>query len=186
MRDLANQVFGKLVAIRPDGKNSNGQYFWISKCECGAEHRCLGTSLISGQTTRCKQCTKRRWLDQNYLRATSVGDLTSAWWSARVVKRAHGYNSKAKQKIYELEIDMKQAWDLFEQQQHRCALSGLPISFPKDRDQYGGTASLDRIDSKKGYVLGNVQWVHKDINSMKNAFDQAYFVELCKAVTSKV
>ena len=184
MRDLANQVFGKLVAIKPDGKNKAGQYFWISRCECGLEHRCLGTSLISGQTTRCKQCTQQRWLDQNHLRASSVGDLTSAWWSARVVKRAHGYNSKASQKVYELGITMSQAWSLFEKQNQKCALSGLPIQFPKGRDQYGGTASLDRIDSKKGYILGNVQWVHKDINSMKNAFDQTYFIELCKAVAN--
>lgn len=185
MRDLANMVFGKLTAIKPDGKNKAGQYFWISKCECGAEHRCLGTSLLSGQTTQCKQCTKQRWLDQNHLRATSVGDLTSAWWSARVVKRAHGHNSKATQKVYDLEINMEQAWQLFEKQEYRCALSGLLLEFPKDRNPHGGTASLDRVDSKKGYLLNNVQWVHKDINSMKNAFNQGYFLELCKAVANK-
>ena len=115
-------------------------------------------------------------------KSNSVGDLTSAWWSARVVKRAHGYNSKAAQKVYELEITMEQAWSLFKEQDGKCALSGVSIQFPKNRDQYGGTASLDRIDSKKGYILGNVQWVHKDINSMKNVFEQSYFIELCQKV----
>ena len=47
-----------------------------------------------------------------------------------------------------------------------CAISGIKLIFARSwtRDQ---TASLDRIDSKKGYVEGNVQWVHKRINEMK-------------------
>ena len=81
---------------------------------------------------------------------------------------------------------MEQAWQLFENQEHRCALSGLLLNFPKDRNPHGGTASLDRIDSDGDYTLDNVQWVHKDINKLKNAFNQSYFIELCKAVASKV
>lgn len=189
MKNLANKVFGKLTAIRPDGKSKAGQYYWISECECGFEHRCLGTSLVTGQTTRCKECTKKRWLDQNHTRATSVGDLTSAWWSAHIVKRANGYNNsnflKGRQKTYKLTITMEEAWRLFEQQNRRCALSGMPLEFPKDRNPHGGTTSLDRIDSNGDYTLDNVQWVHKDINRLKNTFDQDYFISLCKAIAKK-
>jgi len=46
------------------------------------------------------------------------------------------------------------------------------------------TASLDRIDSSKGYVKGNLQWVHKDINMMKNHYNQKYFIEICKKVAT--
>lgn len=188
-RDLTNIRFGKLVGLRQDGKNKNGQFFWISKCDCGNEHRCLGTSLVRGDTTRCTDCVKKRWLDQNYTRAVSIGDLTSAWWSTRVVKRASGYNNssflKGKQKTYELTITMEEAWKLFEKQNKKCALSGLPLEFPKDRNPHGGTASLDRIDSNGNYTTDNVQWVHKDINRLKNTFDQNHFVALCKAVAEE-
>lgn len=44
------------------------------------------------------------------------------------------------------------------------------------------TASLDRIDSSKGYVLGNIQWVHKDINKMKLDYDQDYFIDICRRI----
>ena len=44
------------------------------------------------------------------------------------------------------------------------------------------TASLDRIDSKKGYIEGNIQWVHKDINRMKWAFNEDYFIKLCNNI----
>jgi hypothetical protein len=46
------------------------------------------------------------------------------------------------------------------------------------------TASLDRIDSSLGYVRGNVQWLHKDVNWMKNTLDQDRFIELCKAIVN--
>jgi hypothetical protein len=42
--------------------------------------------------------------------------------------------------------------------------------------------SVDRIDSLRGYVEGNVQWVHKKINIMKNVYSQEEFIILCKQV----
>ena len=47
------------------------------------------------------------------------------------------------------------------------------------------TASLDRIDSNKGYTKDNVQFVHKDINWMKQDFEQNKFIEYCKKVANK-
>ena len=44
------------------------------------------------------------------------------------------------------------------------------------------TASVDRIDSTKGYLKGNVQWVHKSINQMKSNRTDEEFIALCKAV----
>jgi hypothetical protein len=37
-------------------------------------------------------------------------------------------------------------------------------------DGLHGTARLDMIDPAKGYVEGNVQWIHKDIQAMKGDF----------------
>ena len=76
-------------------------------------------------------------------------------------------------------------WDIFEKQDKICALSGLPIEF--ETSQYGlwhgeGTASLDRIDSSKGYICGNVQWVHKDVNRMKQCFKEDRLLDLCKLI----
>ena len=41
------------------------------------------------------------------------------------------------------------------------------------------TASVDRIDSSKGYIADNIQILHKDINVMKWDFTQDYFLHLC-------
>lgn len=57
-----------------------------------------------------------------------------------------------------------------------CPLSGFPLIFPSSGTDKSGTASLDRIDSTKGYVKGNVRWVHKNINAMKwNLSDEEFF-----------
>ena len=44
------------------------------------------------------------------------------------------------------------------------------------------TASLDRIDSTKGYVPGNIQWVHKDINRIKNKFSMDELLSYVKKI----
>lgn len=59
----------------------------------------------------------------------------------------------------------------------KCALTGREIGF--DAPQ---TASLDRIDSTKGYLSGNVQWVHVSVNRMKNSFSQNEFIATCTEV----
>ena len=45
------------------------------------------------------------------------------------------------------------------------------------------TASLDRIDSKKGYIKGNIRWVSRSINWMKNDITDEMVWELCKLIS---
>lgn len=84
----------------------------------------------------------------------------------------------------DFEISIDYLWELYKKQNGKCALTGLKIGFGKcssDRNE----ASLDRIDSNKTYVKGNVQWVHKDVNKMKMNLNQNRFIELCKLVSNK-
>lgn len=64
-----------------------------------------------------------------------------------------------------------------------CAISGIKLILPTSKSRTkNSTASLDRIDSNKGYTIDNIQWVHKTINQMKWTIDQKEFVEWCKVV----
>ena len=83
------------------------------------------------------------------------------------------------------DITIEYAWDLYLNQNKECALSGLPIKFSFTRNKNDETASLDRIDSKLGYVEGNVQWVHKHVNMMKNVYSQKYFISICKLISNR-
>ncbi len=88
----------------------------------------------------------------------------------------------------EFSVTIEELWKLFEDQGAKCSISGLPISFGKySRTDIGKpcTASLDRISSEDGYLRGNIQWVHKDVNIMKNKLTQEYFIDLCKIIAER-
>lgn len=77
---------------------------------------------------------------------------------------------------------MEHIWSLYEKQDRKCILSGQNILFSgyTDKEQ---TASIDRIDSSKGYIEGNVQLVHKDINIIKWDFTNEEFIRICRLVS---
>ena len=43
-------------------------------------------------------------------------------------------------------------------------------------------ASVDRIDSDKGYIIGNIQWVSTPINYLKNNLTHNQVVDMCKKI----
>lgn len=53
------------------------------------------------------------------------------------------------------------------------------MSFLKEN---GYTASIDRIDSSKGYIKGNIQIVHKTLNKMKLNMRDEEFIAICEEV----
>lgn len=131
-----------------------------------------------GKTKSCG-CDKSGYLKitgKNNKRFTGCEDISGRYWGR--------IKESAKTRNFEFNITIEYAWELFIKQNRKCNLSGLPIKFSFTRNKDDETASLDRIDSKIGYVEGNVQWVHKHINMMKNAHSQDYFINLCKLISN--
>jgi len=82
------------------------------------------------------------------------------------------------------DLSIEDIWFLYTVQEGRCALSGISIGWSEVGAIH--SASIDRIDSSMGYIKGNVQLLHKDVNFMKQQFSQEYFIEVCKAIADKV
>lgn len=70
-------------------------------------------------------------------------------------------------------------------QNGNCRFTGKRLTFTSSYKncKLGQTASLDRIDSSKGYEVGNIQWIDKKINWMKWAMSDEEFIYYCKLVT---
>jgi len=51
--DLTGQVFGRLTAVTPAGRNKHGQTMWACKCECGAEVVVVAGNMKSGNSCSC-------------------------------------------------------------------------------------------------------------------------------------
>lgn len=86
------------------------------------------------------------------------------------------YEYGAKKRGIEWNVTPEYIWSVWESQNGICAYTGLELV-------HGSTASLDRRDNALGYVEGNVQWIHRDINRMKSDFSESYFLEMCREVT---
>ena len=106
-----------------------------------------------------------KFLRNNLARASNRGDL-----SQEVKVDAD----------YCYEIGMKKNW--------RCNVSGDEMEFERGGTEWGGkwcnprSCTIDRIDSSKGYIKGNIQLVTWEVNSIKRHFDNNDFIELCKKV----
>lgn len=67
------------------------------------------------------------------------------------------------------------------EQRGLCAISGVKIDFHSGSKR---TASLDRIDSRKGYIKNNLQWVHKRVNIMKHKMDDLEFIDWAHKISN--
>jgi len=143
------------------------------KCDCGTIETKRKWPIKAGRVKECLKCTEiiRR---NNQKRGYKDIDGTLLGRIRR----------NAKSRRIRVNVDGKFLYNLFVKQQGKCALSGINISIVKSDKRHTCSASLDRIDSKKGYTKENVQWVHKDINRIKQHFNQEKFIEWCRLVSN--
>jgi uncharacterized C2H2 Zn-finger protein len=94
---------------------------------------------------------------------------------------AHKYKTGAEARGIPWDLEFEELADMLIEQDFKCALTGLPLEAVEIKNN----ASLDRIDSSKGYVKDNVQWVLVEVNMMKQQYTQERFIELCQAVANK-
>lgn len=177
--DVTGQRFGNFTVLRLEQTKGGYEYRAICRCDkCGRTDLDKRVRDVKDGSARCP-CSRYEWQKRkqafgNNILFTGIGDM-----NARYLSNAA---RRAKKKGWAFDLDAAFLWDLYQQQKQQCALSGLPINFAVNTRRAEGTASLDRINNNGGYVKGNVQWVHKDVNYMKRTMDDDRFVELCRLV----
>ncbi len=175
---MIGKMFGYLTVISEHSKTRNGHIRYVCSCLCGNFTNVLGTHLRQKTTVSCgckipKGAERSQW--------KGIGEMSGDFWHGHVVRNAKGVKGRAP---LEFTLTKEEAWLLFLKQNRKCSLTGILLKFPSRSTDTSWTASLDRIDSSKGYILSNVQWVHKDINMMKRIYTQEHFIHMCKLVAS--
>lgn len=172
----SGDVINHFELIKPVGSNRGRELIWKVKClKCNNNIEYSVSACKKNKN--CKYCINNTG-DKNPTWA-GIGDISGSFYS--------NIKSQAKFRGIEFTLTKQDFWDLFIKQNKRCALSGLELYFEKCYTlsiHNKGTASLDRVDSSKGYILGNVQWVHKDINYMKQCYSNDVFIDFCKKVAA--
>jgi hypothetical protein len=164
-RVLVGSRFDKLVVI--EYRQVNGRSMAVCQCDCGSRVVVRSSSLAKNKTNNCGCAPRGKW--------KGCGEVSQSYFN-RVLRGA-------KVRGLSVTVDLKELWDLYLKQKGRCALSGEILKLSQSPSKAVMTASLDRIDSSRGYEIGNIQWVHKDVNLMKNEIDQTRFIELCHKVS---
>ena len=169
-KDYSGQTFGKWTVLSFSHGGKHGSRWWLCRCECGHEQVIPLSWLASKEIGGCRTCKAKRQRRRAHKRVWNV------------------IQSNARERGLDFQITQEYALSLLEDQGFRCALSGLPICIAESSKGHlegETTASLDRIDSSVGYLVGNVQWLHKHVNKMKWDLPQDRFIEVCRMIVDK-
>ena len=130
------------------------------------------------ETTKsmCRKCTNTR-INKTISRK---GSDNAAWTGyknlpGKVFSRLkHG----AKLRNITFDLTIEDIYNKHQEQFGLCAFTNKQLKFGED-------ASIDRIDSTKGYYYDNIQIVHKVLNMMKKNMDNKEFLSWCRRVHTR-
>lgn len=178
--NLIGRVFGRWTVIKLVENDKHGRPQWLCKCSCElcTIKRVYEHNLINKTSTSCG-CYMKEHNHKIHYKGTK--DINGEYFN-RII-------NAAKKRNLEFALTILYIQELLEQQGYRCALSGVEIKGSVSNNKRVNTyiemtASLDRIDSSKGYIIGNVQWVHKTVNIMKQALSDRDFIEWCNKISN--
>ena len=100
--------------------------------------------------------------------------------------RYHFRNCKKRYK--DVDIDLQYLKEIWEKQQGVCPFSGVKLvlnAYTNIFKDQRYSASLDRIDSNKGYVKGNIRWVSRAINHLKNDMTDNQLIEFLNIISER-
>jgi len=157
------------------GEGRSRRYLGEFICKCGNTKWVRSDTVAKGNTRSCGCKSPNK--DYKKRKKTMGDDYPYLVLFDRFRK-----NAKKRNVEFTLSIDdLKQQ---FAKQNGHCAYTGeaivMPANFIRIYDQ--NVASIDRIDSKVGYVPGNIQLTTKKINMMKHCMSHEEFIATCRTI----
>jgi hypothetical protein len=180
-QDVTGLVFGgyEIVGLAGYKYNISGHKnhkLWKVKCiHCNRYFESQAQHVINSKYG-CAECKGDQMSGTNSVHWKG-GKHIPGFFIAKIKNK----NLERRSKNIEFNLTVEYLDKLWESQGGRCAYTGEKLNF--GRSKVNGNASLDRIDSSLGYIEGNVQFVHKDVNIMKWDLSEQRFLEICKKIT---
>jgi hypothetical protein len=121
---------------------------------------------IKKYRTKCKECVlidSKEKHPKNYENKIKIKHSSYKNYISSLL------NHCSKRKGKEFNIDIQYLIDIYNNQNGICNISGVPMTY-----DYGSkitNISIDRIDSRFGYIKGNIQLLCYIANIMKNVFE---------------
>ena len=177
-----------------------GEEFLRPFCKLYQLHACP-THIINGNGLKLKWCSKcKQFLSYQKFNANNAGydGLSSICATCKLSSKSakkHDYKnmvrrkldfdywlrcfvsakkSKCKRDHVQCEVNIDLLKELWDNQEGRCFYSRIRMAFGNNSLR---SASLERLDSSRGYVANNVVWASKAMNYMKNSAPYSEFCE---------
>jgi LPS O-antigen subunit length determinant protein (WzzB/FepE family) len=103
-----------------------------------------------------------------------------------LLKSCKTRTNKSGQAKGEFDLDLLYLKELWEKQNGKCAITKVDLKLESSYNK-NYQASLDRIDSSKGYVKDNVRYISVSANWLKNNLDDNHvmeFIQICRMVVN--
>lgn len=158
--DITGQKYGRLTAIKSDGKSKSGKTLWLCKCDCGNYTHVPIDNLKSGNTKSCGCLQKENGVNRG--RDSKKHGMThtpiyEAW--RRIKDRCYNHKKDGYNRYGGRGIQVCDEWlgdNGFNNFYHWAIQNG-----------YSEDLEIDRIDNDGNYCPENCRWVTKKVN-MRN------------------
>jgi len=146
LNDLTGQKFGKWTVLKRVKENSK-RVKYLCRCECGAEHIVLGTTLSSGESTKCKKCGYKYAI--HYIHNMSNTRLYTIWVDMK--SRCNKNTSKVYKYYGGKGVKVCNEWSSDFMNFYNWAIT----------NGYQDHLTIDRIDVNGNYEPANCRWITK-------------------------
>lgn len=157
-------MFSKKIVGNIEDKREAGANKFFCNLKCSGEYRYKDID-----SPFRKAAEKNRWTSENHP-TSNIDEYSNFRYHMR----------KIKQRKLEYNVDVIYLKKLWEKQSGKCAISGIQLDLGQSNGGLGkqnpiNLASLDRIDSSKGYMKDNIQFISTTLNYAKNNMNEADF-----------
>ena len=168
MKNLTNQRFGRLTAIKPVGKDKRGNYKWLCKCDCGNETVVCQGDLSSGHTKSCGCYSEeaKRNSDNKYKKHDLWKHPLYHVWVNMRQRCYRPPNMNTKKNYQDRGITVCDEWlhDFKAFYDWSIANGWSDETFQSKKNRVH-KLTIDRIDNNKGYSPDNCRWVDMKVQS---------------------
>lgn len=139
---------------------------------------------ISESAMERKNPTAKEWADWEARQEDFLEVKSILVFLAANLRRAANRGNASQQ----IQVDLDYVYDIGAGQDFLCALTGVELEFTRGGTDWLGkwcnpnSCTIDRIDSSKGYVQGNIQLITWRANCLKQHLDNDEFIDFCKDV----
>ena len=167
-----------ITILEDDFVKHQDRYMVKFQCRCGNVDYKRLSQLETMQFKCCRKCgRKNNYPDKRKNRGFfDKNGMHRVWLTSIKDNLVRG------SKTIECSITLDDLYKALKKQNFKCSYTGIDLKVINTLKSESN-ASVDRIDSDKGYEVGNIQWVYKPINIMKNGLSDSDFRNLCYKVS---